>query len=54
MFLPGGYSQLIEVYAAAVIDRVELETVVSKVRYNDQGVRVTYQKNGKIKPVNTR
>lgn len=46
LFLPGGYSSLIQKYAAPVADKVELEAVVKTINYKQANVKVTYTKNG--------
>ena len=46
LFLPEGYSPLIEAYAAPVTDRVSTGCVVSKINYRKNIVKVTYTKSG--------
>lgn len=46
LFLPQGYSPLIEAYAAPVKNKVEMGAAVTKINYQTQNVQVFYTKGG--------
>ena len=46
LFLPEGYSSLIQSYAAPIMDKVEIEAAVTKINYKKSTVKVIYNKGG--------
>jgi polyamine oxidase len=46
LFLPEGYSSLVEAYAAPIMDKIEMETEVTEISYTTKNMEVTCIKNG--------